>query len=218
MKNEFSEKLNGVSTTAISDSLDMIGINGGLKSIHPISQGLSVVGPAYTLQYEETREGEQAPAGDFIDEVPEGCVVVISTNNQTNCTVWGDILTFVAQKKGIKGTVIDGLCRDAKKIRELNYPMFSKGVYMKSGKNRVKLIAKQVPVQINGTTVYPNDIVCADDNGVIVIPKNNLTEITKSAIAVEEMEQKILSELTNGAPLKVTREKYNYNNYSLNKK
>ena len=98
LEQKFKELLN-YSTACISDALDSLGINGGLESILPIAQGMKLVGPAYTLSYQLSLPNENSVAGEFIDEVEAGSVVVISNNGLTSCTVWGDILTMVAQKK-----------------------------------------------------------------------------------------------------------------------
>lgn len=209
------EELQGYSTACISDAMDMYGINGGLEGIRPLAHGLRTVGPAYTLRFEPIEAGEFAPAGEFIDEVPAGSVVVVANGGRTYCTVWGDLLTYVAQEKGIKGTVIDGCCRDATAILETGYPLFSKSAYMKSGKNRVKLVAKQGLVLIGDTVVEPGDIVCADDAGVIVIPQAMLERVTLRAREIEQMESEILADLRQGMPMKEARIKHRYNRFAL---
>ncbi|AMA73429.1 MULTISPECIES: RraA family protein [Aneurinibacillus] len=213
-KVDFFEQLRKLPTSCISDALDMLGINGGCELIRPLTQGMALVGPAFTLQYEQVKEGEKAPAGEFIDEVPAGSVVVIA-NGGRYCTVWGDLLTIAAKQKGIKGTVIDGCCRDATSIIQMNYPIFTKGTYMKSGKNRVKLVGKQIPVRIGNTIVHPGDVICADDSGVIVIPQEVLPEVVEKALAVEIMEQQIIRDLREGISMKDARERHNYNNFAL---
>src|SRR3990167_752449 len=135
------DRLNEYSTPCISDALDSFGINGGLEGILPLNRGVKIVGPAFTLNYQLVDPNEGGVAGEFIDEVEPGSVIVIANNGRLSCTVWGDILSIVAKNKGILGTVIDGCCRDVEEITKVNYPIFSKSAYMKSGKNRVKLVA-----------------------------------------------------------------------------
>lgn len=212
---ESVEKLKGLSTATISDALDLLGINGGCELIRPLAPGMSLVGPAYTVEFEPVNEGEKAPAGEFIDEVAAGSVIVIANGGRTYCTVWGDLLALTAKQRGAEGTVIDGCCRDATSIIEMNYPIFSVSAYMKSGKNRVKLVAKQVPVTIVDCTVKPGDMVCADDSGVIVIPAELLGETVETALRVEEMEQHIIEDLRAGVPLREARARQDYNKWAL---
>lgn len=212
------EKLKRLSTATISDALDMSGINGGCELIRPLAPGMSLVGPAYTVEFQPVGEGEKAPAGEFIDEVEAGSVIVIANGGRTYCTVWGDLLALTAQQRGVAGTVIDGCCRDATGIIEMNYPLFSVSAYMKSGKNRVKLTGKQVPVRIGETTVKPGDIVCADDSGVVVIPAERLDETLTTALRIEEMEREIIEDLKAGVPLREARARRNYNDWALQSK
>lgn len=215
---ESVEKLKGLSTATISDALDMMGINGGCESLRPLAPGMALVGPAYTVEFEPVGEGERAPAGEFIDEVEAGSVIVIANGGRTYCTVWGDLLALTAKRRGVAGTVIDGCCRDATGIIEMRYPLFSVGAYMKSGKNRVKLVAKQAPVKIADCTVRPGDVVCADDSGVIVIPAERLAEAVGTALRIEEMERGIIEDIEAGVPLREARARRNYNDWALQTK
>ncbi|MGF7046235.1 regulator of RNase E activity RraA [Paenibacillus sp. DS2015] len=205
----------GVSTACVSDALDTFGINGGLAGLGPLGPGMSLVGPAYTLRFEEVSEGEMAQAGEYIDDVPLGSVIVIANEGRRFCTVWGDLLTHAAQLNGIRGTVIDGCCRDATAILKLDYPLFSVGTYMKSGKNRVKLVCKDEPIDVSGTVVNPGDIVLADDSGVVVIPKTMAEQVYLRVKEIEEMENNILCDLKNGVTMKQSRITHQYNKYAL---
>ena len=62
---------------------------------------------------------EAGTVGDYLDDVPAGDIVTIDNAGRPGATVWGDILTFVADKRGIGGTVIDGVCRDVGRSLEL---------------------------------------------------------------------------------------------------
>lgn len=201
-------------TATVSDALDMLGYNNGLGSaINPLTIGMKAVGPAYTLQVEPVAEGESGKAGDYIDDVPAGAVIVIANRGEVECTVWGDILSYVAKKKGIAGTVIDGACRDVDGIVELEYPVFSRAGYMKSGKGRVSLKAQNVPVLIGQTEVNPGDIVVADGAGALVIPAERLEEVEALVSEIMEMEEKVLALVDQGVALKAAREQLNYNKY-----
>jgi regulator of RNase E activity RraA len=195
---------------AVSDALDLLGINGGLLGLVRRSGTASIAGPAYTLLYRAVREHEAGPAGNFIDDVPAGAVIVVANDGRDYCTVWGDILTGVALRRGVLGTVIDGSCRDLGEIRAFGYPLWSRGVYMKSGKNRVRLDAVQVPVQVAGTTVRPGDVVCADDAGVLVVPGERADEVARQVDRVTRMEAKVRAAVDGGMPLREARRLHGY--------
>lgn len=198
-------------TGALSDALDLLGRDGGLLGAERRS-GIGVVaGPAFTLRFEPVPAGEPAPAGEFIDDVPAGAVVLIANAGRRECTVWGDILSEVAQRRGVAGTVIDGCCRDLGEIRALGYPLWSRGSYMKSGKTRVRLAAVNEPVLVFGTWVSPGDVVCADDAGAIVAPAGLATDAAVRLSAVVAMEARVRADIAEGVPLRAARQRHGYN-------
>jgi regulator of RNase E activity RraA len=205
------DRLRAAGTGAVSDALDLLGIDGGLLGLARRSGTGTIAGPAWTLQFRPVADGEPGPAADFIDDVPAGAVVMVANGGRDYCTVWGDILTDVAQRRGLAGTVIDGCCRDLGEIRSSGYPLWSRGVYMKSGKNRVRLSALQVPVEIAGTVVGPGDVVCADDAGVLVVPADRLEQVMDQVDRVTGMEAEVRAAVAEGVPLREARRRHGYN-------
>jgi regulator of RNase E activity RraA len=201
----------GHNTAAISDALDLLAIDGGLPGLVRMSGAGVVCGPAYTLRYLPVAAGERGPAGEFVDDVPPGAMVVVGNAGRTYCTVWGDILSEVAIMRGVAGTVIDGCCRDLAEIRALGYPLWSRGAYMKSGKNRVRLVAVQEPVEVAGTLVRPGDLVCGDDAGVIVVPDERVEQVAEQLDRVSLMEQAVRADIAQRVPLREARARHNYN-------
>ncbi|MEV6975934.1 RraA family protein [Kitasatospora sp. NPDC093806] len=203
-------------TGAVSDALDLLGHGGtGLAGLRRVSGSGSVAGPAYTLRYAPVEAGRSAPAGDFVDDVPEGAVVLIANGGRTHCTVWGDILSSVALRRGVAGTVIDGACRDVGESRALGYSLWSLAAYMKSGKHRVRLEAVQVGVVVAGTPVSPGDIVVADDSGALVVPATVLERTAETVLEVARVERLIRADLEDGVPLRETRARHGYNALGL---
>jgi regulator of RNase E activity RraA len=123
---------------------------------------------------------------------------------------WGNILTEMAHHRGMAGTVIDGINRDVALCRELNYPIFSKGHWMRTGKGRIQLAGLQVPVQIGGVNVHPGDLLRGDADGVIVIPKEHEEAVLKAAEEIHEAEEKIRADVRGGASLREARSKHRY--------
>ncbi|MCD6047101.1 MAG: proA [Gammaproteobacteria bacterium] len=218
MKN-WREKLQNLDTAEISDALDACGIEGALLKIKPAASSVKLVGEAFTVQYApyEAQPTEYKNAGDYIDEVPAGAVVVLDNQGREDCTTWGDILTQVSLAKGIAGTVIYGAIRDVALIRELRYPVFSKNIYMRSGKNRVHKIAQQCPLNIEGIVINPGDIIVGDDNGVLVIPRAHLDEVIQKAENIKRTEQAIINSVKNGEKLSIARKLFRYDQPWLSK-
>ena len=195
-------------TSAISDALDLLGSPGAVFGPRRGSGAAPAAGPAFTVAFEPARPGEPAPAADFLDDVPAGAMVVIA-NAGRHCTVWGDILAQVAARRGVAGTVIDGYCRDLDGIRAVGYSVWALGPFMRSGKNRVRMAAAQVPVVLgtgeDAVTVRPGDLVCADGSGVVTVPVELVGAVTDRVVAVARMEAEVLQDVAAGVPLRDAR-------------
>lgn len=196
-------------TPCVSDALDRLGLRGGCEGLKPIVYGVKAVGPAFTVHYLPVGV-RRGTVGDFIDDVAPEQVVVIDNGGRTYCTVWGDLLTLVATRRGVQGTVIDGVCRDVPRIRELRYPLFSKGHFMVTGKDRVEADAINVPVSICGVQVRPGDLIVADDSGVVVVPQEKVEEVLEAAQEIAAAEARIEEEIRRGTPLAEARRKVGY--------
>jgi regulator of RNase E activity RraA len=197
-------------TASVSDAMDKLGLSAGCLGITPVVQGVKFAGRAFTVKYRLCGAVERGTVGDFLDDVPAGAVVVIDNGARTDCTVWGDIMTTLAHRKGVAGTVIDGVCRDVPKIRELGYPLFSRGSFMMTGKDRVELEALNVPVNVAQRQVRPGDIVLGDDSGVVVVPASRAEEVLAIAKQIEHTEQEILKRIAQGRTLREAREELQY--------
>ena len=171
--------------------------------------GKHICGRAFTVHYVPNGV-VKGNVGDFLDDVQPGQVVVIDNGGRLYCTVWGDIMTFVATRKGIAGTVIDGVCRDIPGIKENDYPIFTKSTYMVTGKDRVTVDYVNKPVAISGVQVCPNDIILADDTGAVCVPDAVAEKVADIAESIEKTEQAIIAEVKNGSTLKEARAKLGY--------
>lgn len=196
-------------TATLSDALDKLGIAGQCLGIKPLDHRFRLAGRAFTLAYAPVGY-PVGTVGDFIDDVPEGGVVVIDNGGRPDATVWGDILTFTANKRGLGGTVIDGACRDTHLALDLGYPMFSRSYSMRTGKDRVQLDATQVVVTIGDVRVSPGDIVRGDSDGVVVIPRDREDEVLNTAEEIDAAEGRIRDAIASGMRLDEARKQQQY--------
>ena len=203
------DKWKGLSTTTVSDALDRAGVAGQCLGIKPLDHGFRLCGRAFTMRTIPVSTSA-GTVGDYIDDVPPGAIVVIDNAGRADMTVWGDILTFVASKRGIGGTVIDGVCRDVGRSLELRYPIFSRGWSMRTGKDRVQLDALNVPVSIGGARVAPGDLLVGDADGVVVVPRERESAILEDARRIDEAEERIREAVESGMRLDEARKKFKY--------
>lgn len=202
----------GLDTSGVSDALDKLGLPGQCLDVAPLDNYSKViVGPAFTVQY-VTASVPPGTVGDFIDDVAPGDVVVIDNGGRTDCTVWGDIMTQYAGTRQITATVIDGVCRDVNKALGDGYPIFSKGRFMRTGKDRVQVQSVNQPVSIGTARVCARDIVVADANGVVIVPRAYAAEVAACARQIESVEAEIRALISQGKTLKEARAALGYHN------
>jgi 4-hydroxy-4-methyl-2-oxoglutarate aldolase len=203
------QRASQLDTTALSDALDRLGIPSQCLGIKPLDPRFRLAGRAFTILYGPASV-PPGTVGDFIDDVPEGTVIVIDNGGRENATVWGDILTMVAHHRKIAGTVIDGACRDTFLSREIMYPIFSRSYSMRTGKDRVQVEGFNTPVNIGDARVLPGDILRGDADGVIAIPQAHENEVLTVAEEIDAIEQKIRNAVLDGMTLAEARKQFRY--------
>ncbi|KAI9168083.1 Aspartate aminotransferase cytoplasmic [Paramyrothecium foliicola] len=197
-------------TPGISDALDKLGICGQAIGIMPLTNYKKVyVGPAFTVRYVPASD-PPGSVGDFIDDVTEGDFVVIDNGGRTDCTVWGDIMTQYAGLRGIAGSVIDGVCRDVNRAINDDFPLFTAGRWMRTGKDRVQVGGINEPIAVGKVRVNPRDIVVADANGVVIVPRDRAREVAEVARKIEQSEERIRQLIAGGASIAEAREQIGY--------
>src|SRR5262245_2881971 len=182
------QRASQLDTTALSDALDRLGIAGQCLGIKPLDPRFRLAGRAFTILYGPAGE-PPGTVGDFIDDVPEGSVIVIDNGGRENATVWGDILTMVAHHRNLAGTVIDGACRDTSLAREIGYPVFSRSYSMRTGKDRVQVEGMNCAVNVGDARIQPGDILRGDGDGVVAIPRAHEDQVLAVAEEIDAIEE-----------------------------
>ncbi len=203
------ERASKLDTATLSDALDRLGLAGQCHRIKPRSSSFRMTGRAWTLLYGPA--GKPAgTVGDYIDDIEPGTVIVLDNGGREDATVWGDILTEIAHRKGVAGTVIDGINRDVALCLELGYPIYSRDSWMRTGKDRVQVEATGVPVNIGNARVCPGDLMRGDADGVVVIPRAQEDEVLAAAEQIQAAEDAIRAAVRGGMSLREARDKHRY--------
>ncbi|WP_147534211.1 RraA family protein [Bacillus marasmi] len=182
-------KFKGIPTTAISDALD--GLFNLDPAIKPLKEEYTFAGRALTVK---TAVGDNLAVQKAIRVAQEGDIIVVDAKGDQYRAMAGDFVVGMAKTMGVSAMVIDGVIRDLVAIKELNFPVFSKGTTVAaSGKAGVGEI--NVPISCGGQAVNPGDIVVGDADGVVVIPRAIEQEVYEKAVNKikkdEEREAKI---------------------------
>jgi regulator of RNase E activity RraA len=196
-------------TATVSDALDRLGIVGQCAGIQGRDPAFRMAGRAFTMRCGPAGT-PPGTVGDYIDDVPEGAVVVIDNGGRTDATIWGDILTEIAHRRKLGGTLIDGISRDVHLCRSLGYPVFSRGHWMRTGKDRVQVEEMACVVEIGGARVAPGDILLGDPDGVVVIPAAHEDQVLAVAEEIHAAEDAIRAMARAGVRLDEARRRHNY--------
>ncbi len=196
-------------TATLSDALDRLGIVGQCYRISGRDPSFAMTGRAFTMRCGPAST-PPGTVGDYIDDVPQGHVVVIDNGGREDATIWGDILTEIAHRRGLAGTLIDGISRDVALCRALGYPVFSRGHWMRTGKDRVQVEAMDCPVTIGGARVAPGDIVRGDADGVVILPRAQEDAVLAAAEEIATAEDAIRAACRSGMRLDEARREFKY--------
>lgn len=169
------EMLSKFSTAELADA--MRGDNVMDVEIRPIHFNMKMAGPAFTIHL-PFENGKKTM--DAVLEAPPGSVIVISTEGTKRRAVWGDVRTTMALRRGVSGVVVDGPIRDVNRITELGLPVFYRYISPASYHDS-ELGETQVPVVCGGLNVRPGDYIAGDENGVVVIPAEQLETVYAAA-------------------------------------
>jgi len=130
----------------------------------------------------ENKEGgtPTAPMLEAIDLAPVGSVYVMAVEDGASYGVIGGLMGTTLKMRGVAGAVVDGSARDLPQLNRLQFPVFSAGVAPGTTVGHYKA-TRNIPVTCGGVKVNPGDIISADEDGVVVIPRDKEAEILKKA-------------------------------------
>jgi 4-hydroxy-4-methyl-2-oxoglutarate aldolase len=142
-------------------------------------------GPAWTvlMKREETKNGGPAVQGmlDAIDAAPPGAVYVMSVEDGGDFAGIGGLMATGMKAHALAGAVIDASIRDTPQIKKLQFPVFSRGVVPSTMVGHYRFAGVNVPVTCAGVKVNPGDMITADEDGVVVVPKAHAADVLKKA-------------------------------------
>jgi regulator of RNase E activity RraA len=162
----------------------------GLEPAYPEAY---VLGPAYTV---EVAPGDNLGLHHAIALAPPGTVLVIGNGAQVTAHL-GDILSQACAERGILGVILDGAIRDRPEIVRQQFPVFHVGT-SPAGPAKDGPASVEKPVVLRGTRVDPGDIVCADADGVAVVPADDWERVRVAITALEEREAEIMARIAAG--------------------
>lgn len=142
-------------------------------------------GPAWTvlMKRDENKNGGPAVQGmlDAIDSAPRGAVYVMVVESGADYAGIGGLMATGMKARGLAGAVVDASIRDTPQIKKLQFPVFSRGVVPSTTVGHYRFAGVNVPVTCGGVKVNPGDMITADEDGVVVVPKAHAADVLKKA-------------------------------------
>lgn len=180
----------------ISDGLNKFySMDCGIHQMFPCSK---FAGPAVTVK---VRSGDNFMLHKALEIVKPGDVLVVETQGCNAYAVCGDLMVSCMDKLGVVGIVVDGAVRDIATLREIGMPVFARGTVCgagdKDGPGEINF-----PVACGGVVVNPGDLVMGDEDGVVVVPKNDIEEVIEGANKKLDIEAKRREEISGGKYVK----------------
>ena len=207
---EVRRRYEAVSTPMINDVLRAMGyLYQTLPTdILPLRDHMRVCGVAFTVKGSKNLalENEMVQRAEMLESITPGSVVVWDTCGDTESAQWGEMMSLASMKRGCRGAIVDGGCRDTDKILELDFPLFCKYRTSNGMLGRFRITGYQIPVRIGQVTITPGDFVSADIDGAIVIPRKIAYEVLVKAEEILENEKGIRAMIEEGAtPMQVVK-------------
>jgi regulator of RNase E activity RraA len=167
------------------------------------------VGKAFTLRFVPAREDLATPASwasplstrAAIEDMPVGAIAVVDAMGVRDAGIFGDILCARMVKRGVAALITDGVMRDVAGVLGTGLPVFASGVAAPPSVAGLTFVGWQEPISCGGVAIFPSDLIVADRDGAVVVPKDLVAEIAREAPDQEALEAWIMDEVNSGAPL-----------------
>jgi regulator of RNase E activity RraA len=203
-----------LTTAILSDSCDAAGLRNQVlhDRLAPLVPGTRAIGRARTCRFAPSLvDRPDDPYGDaiaMIDGIHAGQFVVVATDRSDDSAFWGELFSAAAMGSGAAGIVTDGNLRDTDKIAALGFAAFARSRRPIDFRARMRIVDVDEPVVIGGVRIEPGDLVAADDDGVVVVPRTHERRVLDLARQRASSESTVLSELLAGESLRAVWDRH----------
>ena len=200
-----------VTTATLTTVLLKMGLrNVWLRGAFPLREGQGrIAGPAFTLRFVPAREDLATPQSwsspistrGAIEAMSEGDIAVIAADGHADAGVFGDILCQRMAVRKVGAMITDGVVRDLEGVLATGLPIWAKGAAAPPSVAGLTFVNWQEPVGCGGVAIFPGDLMVADRDGAVVVPRAMVDDVLAASLDQEAMEEWIINEVRNGASL-----------------
>ena len=189
-------------TPVLGDVLDRLGYRHQFlpAEIRALVPTMKIVGRAMPVLQADVFGPQKAPFGlmtQALDALREG-EVYVGTGGTMQSANWGEILTATAKKRGAVGAILNGYHRDTPQILSQDWPVFSRGAWAQDSGPRTKVIDFRCNIEIGGVYIQPGDLVFADIDGVVFVPRAAEKEAIAAALEKAAAEKTVRAAIERG--------------------
>lgn len=191
----------------VSDTLDLMGLRQQVVSHRVVHRtGPSrLLGRVKTAKVALVHEPPDEPYKlllDAIDSARAGDVLVLAADGQVKSGLFGGLLANACLTSGVQGAIVDGGIRDLAELEGLSFPTYAAGLCPADSYGRQEVVEIDVPVVLGGVEVVTGDALIADVDGIVIIPKDRVSEVLKRALDKVSAEAEMRTALRTGMPLR----------------
>ncbi|MET9823245.1 MULTISPECIES: 4-carboxy-4-hydroxy-2-oxoadipate aldolase/oxaloacetate decarboxylase [unclassified Streptomyces] len=176
------EALAGYGVATVSEAMGRTGLLG--PEFRPVQQNVRVAGTAVTVL---SWPGDNLMIHAAVEQCGEGDILVVTTTSPSTDGMFGELFATALQRRGVRGLVTGAGLRDTQELREMGFAAWSRAV---SAQGTVKATggSVNVPVAVDGRVIRPGDVIVADDDGVVVVPREHARQVAEASEARERKE------------------------------
>lgn len=196
-------------TSVVSDAMDELSIPAVLPGMTPqrVGQG-RIAGRALPVRFNRKSNDPNAyrfgggvgkPLEQVLKTMRDGDVVIMDIGGSNSAAAWGGLASRLAQRRGVRGTIMWGSCRDVEEIRTIGYPVWAAATCPRRSRNEYTFGSINKPITIAGVTIKAGDFVLADETGIVTIPQERIREVLELASKIMAQEAILEAQVVNDA-------------------
>ncbi len=190
-------------SAVVCDALDSVGLAHQSPRLpwRPMTVKNVLVGRCKTTLWGEMFHTDSKPYELELRAIDSLCpdeILIAAAGGSMRSGIWGELLSTAAAHRGCQGAIVDGAVRDIRQMQAMEFPVWTRGASPYDSRNRNRVVDVDVPVEMDGVTFSPGDLVIADLDGVVVVPKKVEKDVIQIAWEKVHSENEFRDSIKNG--------------------